>query len=45
MMPLLGSGKLKTVIDRVFPLQEAVAAHRYLESAKQFGKVLLRVDH
>jgi hypothetical protein len=26
-------------------LQEAVAAHRYLESAKQFGKVLLRVDH
>jgi hypothetical protein len=26
-------------------LQEAVAAHRYLESAKQFGKVVLRVDH
>ena len=45
MIPLLGSGKLKTVIDRVFPLQEAVAAHRYLESAKQFGKVVLRVDH
>ena len=45
MMPLLGSGKLKTVIDRVFPLQEAVDAHRYLESAKQFGKVVLRVDH
>jgi NADPH:quinone reductase-like Zn-dependent oxidoreductase len=45
MMPLLGSGKLKTVIDRIFPLQEAAAAHRYLESAKQFGKVILRVDH
>ena len=45
MMPLLGSGKLKTVIDRVFPLQEAAEAHRYLESAKQFGKVVLRVDH
>jgi NADPH:quinone reductase-like Zn-dependent oxidoreductase len=29
----------------VFPLQEAVSAHRYLESAKQFGKVVLRVDH
>ena len=45
MMPLLGEGKLRTVIDRVFPLQEAVEAHRYLESAKQFGKVLLRVEH
>jgi NADPH:quinone reductase-like Zn-dependent oxidoreductase len=45
MMPLLGSGKLKTVIDRVFPLQAAAEAHRYLEAAKQFGKVILRVDH
>ena len=45
MMPLLGSGKLRTVIDRIFPLKDAVEAHRYLESAKQFGKVLLRVDH
>jgi len=45
MMPLLGNGKLKTVIDRVFPLKEAAEAHRYLESAKQFGKVVLRVDH
>jgi NADPH:quinone reductase-like Zn-dependent oxidoreductase len=45
MMPLLGSGKLKTIIDRVFPLQEAAEAHRYLEAAKQFGKVVLRIDH
>ena len=45
MMPLLDDGRLRTVIDRVFPLAEAADAHRYLESAKQFGKVLLRVDH
>jgi NADPH:quinone reductase-like Zn-dependent oxidoreductase len=45
MMPLLGSGKLKAVIDRVFPLQEAAEAHRYLESAKQFGKVVLKIEH
>jgi NADPH:quinone reductase-like Zn-dependent oxidoreductase len=45
MMPLLANGKLKTVIDRVFPLRDAADAHRYLESAKQFGKVLLRIDH
>jgi NADPH:quinone reductase-like Zn-dependent oxidoreductase len=29
----------------VFPLNDAAEAHRYLESAKQFGKVVLRVDH
>jgi NADPH:quinone reductase-like Zn-dependent oxidoreductase len=45
MMPLLGSGKLKTVIDRVFDLRAAAEAHRYLEQAKQFGKVVLRVEH
>ena len=45
MMPLLDNGKLKTVIDRVFALPEAADAHRYLESAKQFGKVVLRVGH
>jgi NADPH:quinone reductase-like Zn-dependent oxidoreductase len=45
MMPLLDSGKLKIVVDRVFPLSEAAEAHRYLESAKQFGKVILRVEH
>jgi NADPH:quinone reductase-like Zn-dependent oxidoreductase len=45
MMPLLSEGKLRTVIDRIFPLHEAAQAHRYLESAKQFGKVLLKVEH
>jgi NADPH:quinone reductase-like Zn-dependent oxidoreductase len=45
MMPMLGQGKLKSVIDKIFPLQQAAEAHVYLESAKQFGKILLRVDH
>jgi NADPH:quinone reductase-like Zn-dependent oxidoreductase len=45
MMPLLDNGKLKTVVDRVFPLSEAAEAHHYLASAKQFGKVILQVDH
>lgn len=30
------------VIDRVFPLDEAAAAHRYLEQGGGFGKVVLR---
>lgn len=35
------SGKLKPVVDRSFPLKEARAAHEYLESSAQFGKVIL----
>jgi NADPH:quinone reductase-like Zn-dependent oxidoreductase len=42
-MKLVSGGRLKPVVDRVFPLQEAAAAHTYLESGQQFGKVVLRV--
>jgi len=42
-MKLVASGKLKPVVDRIFPLGEAAAAHAYLESGSQFGKVVLRV--
>jgi NADPH:quinone reductase-like Zn-dependent oxidoreductase len=42
-MKLVASGKLKPVVDRVFPLAEAAAAHAYLESSSQFGKVVLTV--
>ena len=41
-MQLVAAGRLKPVVDRVFPLEEAVAAHKYLESSSQFGKVVLR---
>ena len=40
-MKLVASGKLKPIVDRVFPLAEAAAAHAYLESGSQFGKVVL----
>jgi len=40
-MKLVASGRLKPVVDRVFPLAEAAAAHSYLESGSQFGKVVL----
>ncbi|MPZ43983.1 MAG: zinc-binding dehydrogenase [Betaproteobacteria bacterium] len=35
--------KLEPVIDRVFDFTEARAAYEYLESAKHFGKVVIRV--
>lgn len=42
-MKLVAAGKLKPVVDRVFPLAEAAAAHEYLEACQQFGKVVLKV--
>lgn len=36
------SGALKPVLDQVFPLSEARAAHRALEAQSQFGKIVLR---
>jgi len=42
-MKLVSAGRLNPVVDRVFPLAEAAAAHAYLESGAQFGKVVLRV--
>ena len=35
------SGELQVVIDRTFPLAEAAEAHRYIESRRAFGRVLL----
>ncbi len=40
-MKLVAAGRLKPVVDRTFPLAEAAAAHAYLESGQQFGKVVL----
>ena len=35
------AGKLKPVVDRAFPLTETRAAHEYLASSEQFGKVVV----
>ncbi|NPA32186.1 MAG: zinc-binding dehydrogenase [Aquificae bacterium] len=41
---LFERGVFRPVVDRVFELREAPQAHRYLESSKHFGKVVLKVD-
>jgi putative PIG3 family NAD(P)H quinone oxidoreductase len=40
-LPGFDSGELVPVIDRVFPATEAAAAHAYMESNANFGKILL----
>ncbi len=39
----LQSGVLRPVIDRTFVFEEIVAAHRYLESNQQLGKIVVTV--
>jgi NADPH:quinone reductase-like Zn-dependent oxidoreductase len=39
----LESGVLKPIIAKVFPFEEIVAAHRYLESNQQFGKIVVTI--
>jgi NADPH:quinone reductase-like Zn-dependent oxidoreductase len=40
---LVASGRARPVIDSVFPLAEARAAHERMESGEQFGKIVLRI--
>jgi len=35
------SGRLKPVVDRTFPLQDARAAHEHMEKSQMFGKIVL----
>jgi putative PIG3 family NAD(P)H quinone oxidoreductase len=41
--PLLGTGRIAPVMDRVFPLAEAAAAHARMESSAHIGKIVLDV--
>jgi NADPH:quinone reductase-like Zn-dependent oxidoreductase len=40
---LAEEGALRPTIDRVYPLDEIVAAHRYVDSGRKRGSVVLRV--
>jgi putative PIG3 family NAD(P)H quinone oxidoreductase len=41
--PMIESGAVRPVIDRVLTLDDAAEAHRLVESSEHIGKVLLRV--
>lgn len=42
--PLVAEGTLRPVMDRVFPLSEAGAAHARMEAGEHIGKIVLEVD-
>ena len=39
--PLLVSGAYQPVIDSTFPLEQAAEAHRYMETSRHMGKIIL----
>lgn len=41
--PMLEDGRIKPVIDRVFPLAQVADAHRRMESSEHIGKIILVV--
>lgn len=41
--PMLESGKVKPIIDKVFPLAEARQAHELMETSTHAGKIILQV--
>lgn len=38
------AGKFKTILDRCYPMEEAAAAHRHVESGRRTGNVVITVD-
>ncbi|MHA1930615.1 MAG: zinc-binding dehydrogenase, partial [Candidatus Thorarchaeota archaeon] len=42
---LIENEKIKSVIDRRYPLEKTADAHRYVDTGQKVGHVIITVDH
>jgi NADPH:quinone reductase len=42
--PMIEAGKIKPIVDRVFPLSEVQSAHAHMEAGGHIGKIILQID-
>jgi len=43
-LPLLAEGRLRPVVDSVYPLEQVARAHEAIEANRNFGKIILSTD-
>lgn len=42
-LPYFTTGEIKPIVDTVFPIEEAAAAHTHMEQNRNIGKIILRI--
>ncbi len=43
LLKLVEEGKIKPVIDRIYPMDQIMEAHRYVETGRKKGNVAIRI--